>query len=152
MIQSYKTSKFNTAVHTSLLVVIFSHDLIQDGDTTEQGGTASRYRTLLDGRPGGIKGVSVAVLLLVYFHLTRPTDLRDTQVTMSPTMGWRVTTYSRDAKCSDFIGSFPIFAYPFRYYDYIELSSDFLGDLIIIFLVHFISRLLVEHDDFLESI
>ena len=58
----------------------------------------------------------------------------------------------RDANCSDFIGSFPIFAYPFRYYDYIELSSDFLGDLIIICLVHFISRLLVERDDFLESI
>ena len=54
----------------------------------------------------------------------------------------------RDANCSDFIGSFPIFAYPFRYYGNIELSSDFLGDLIIYFLVHFISRLLVEPDDF----
>ena len=59
-----------------------------------------------------------------------------------------VTLECRDADCSDFIGSFPIFAYPFRHYDNIELSSDFLGDLIIYFLVHFISHLLVEPDDF----
>ena len=61
-------------------------------------------------------------------------------------------TFYRDANCSDFIGSFLIFAFPFRYYDTIELSSDFLGDLIIIFLVHFISRLLIERADFLKSI
>ena len=61
---------------------------------------------------------------------------------------WAGVCDYRDADCSDFIGSFPIFAYPFRYYDNIELSSDFLGDLIIYFLVHFFSRLLVERDDF----
>ena len=41
-----------------------------------------------------------------------------------------------------------VFRFLHTHYDNIELSSDFLGDLIIYFLIHFISRLLVEPDDF----